>query len=124
MSVLVDTSVWVEFLSHREPNLRKLLGAGEVCTHPFIIGELATGSLKNRQEIFDLLANLPSTPELEHEEVMYFLEHHKLFAKGIGWVDMHLLACATTFKKVLWTKDKRLNKLAEQFTLHKNRLDH
>ena len=113
MEILVDTSVWVDFLAAREPVFKKYLQENNVWVHPFVIGEIATGSIKNRVEILNLMQSLPTLEILEHDEVMYFLEQHQFYAKGIGWVDLHLLAASMLFSKPIWTKDKRLRKLAQ-----------
>ncbi|MDI6632244.1 MAG: PIN domain-containing protein, partial [Thermoanaerobacteraceae bacterium] len=92
--VLVDTSVWVLHLRERNTELEKLLNDGDVVCHPFIIGELACGNLKNRSEILSLLQALPMATQAEHEEVMQFIDKYRLMGKGLGYIDMHLLASA------------------------------
>jgi predicted nucleic acid-binding protein len=112
--ILVDTSVWVDHLRKGVPELVELLERGDVLTHPFVIGELACGDLKNRGELLDLLAALPSAVVASDEETLLFIEHRKLMAKGIGYIDAHLLASVTlTGDAQLWTADKRLAQLAE-----------
>jgi len=110
--VLVDTSVWVDHLRSGEIGLGALLNEGHVVCHPFIIGELACGNLKNRVEILSLLSALPMAPQAEHEEVMQFIEDHKLMGKGLGYIDMHLLASAVLNNVPLWTLDKILNRVS------------
>ena len=111
---LVDTSVWVDHLRKGNDELRVLLGKGEVLCHRFIIGELACGSLKNRREIENLLSALPRVLVAEHDEVMHFLHEQKLFACGLGWIDVHLLASASLSKARLWTIDRPLQRAAER----------
>ncbi len=106
--VLVDTSVWIAHLRDGSAELEALLNDGEVTCHPFIIGELACGNLRNRFEILSLLEALPSATMVEHEEVMRFIEHHHLMGKGLGYVDMHLLASALLDKIPLRTLDRKL----------------
>jgi predicted nucleic acid-binding protein len=106
--VLVDTSVWVDHLKKGNASLHKLLLDVEVICHPFIIGELACGNLKNRKEILSLLHSLPMAPTLDHDEILYFIERKKLMGPGIGLIDVHLLASAHLAHVPLWTIDKKL----------------
>jgi len=112
--VLVDTSVWVEHLRRGEAGLASLLEAAKVLCHPFIAGELACGHLRRRAEILGLLAALPSVGEATHDEVMHFVERHRLQGKGLGFIDMHLLASCALSKRSLWTLDARLARAAAQ----------
>ena len=115
--VLVDTSVWVSHLRRGSPRLEKLLNDAEVICHPFIIGELACGDLKNRNEIISLLQSLPVTSTIEFDEFLFFIDRNQLMGKGIGYVDVHLLASAQLTGVPLWTVDKRLKSAAEQLEL-------
>jgi predicted nucleic acid-binding protein len=115
--VLVDTSVWVKHLRGNDDTLAQLLEEGEVACHPFVIGELACGGLKNRHEILSLLKDLPSTVLLDHDEIMEFIEYRKLMNRGIGYVDVHLLASALISDTLLWTLDKALRKAANGFSI-------
>lgn len=110
--VLVDTSVWVRHLRHGDIGLDVLLNEGNVVCHAFIIGELASGNLKNRYEILSLLQALPMAIHAEHEEVMQFIENDSLMGKGLGYIDVHLLASAILTKIPLWTLDKKLNQFS------------
>ena len=110
--VLVDTSVWVAHLRHGTIGLGALLHEGRVVCHPFIVGELACGNLRNRSEILVNLQELPWATLAEHEEVMQFIENYSLMGKGLGYIDMHLLASARLTGVPLWTLDKRLNEMA------------
>jgi predicted nucleic acid-binding protein len=110
--ILVDTSVWVEHLRAGSDRLRTLLFDEQVLCHPFIIGELACGTLKNRNDILSMLKALPEVQLLEHEEVMSFLEARRLYGRGIGWVDAHLLASTLLTGCALWTFDKPLRRAA------------
>ncbi len=110
--VLVDTSVWVSHLRSGNARLRELLEEGKVISHPFIIGELACGNLKNRHEILPLLKALPSATAAEHEEILRFIEDQRLMGLGLGYVDVHLLAAARLTAAPLWTNDKRLKAAA------------
>lgn len=111
---LVDTSIWVHHLRHGNNELRKLLDSGEVLCHPFIIGELACGTMKNRAQVLDLLKALPEALVAEHGEVMQFLEEKRLYGHGLGWIDLHLLAAASLNRASLWTMDRALKRAADQ----------
>ena len=112
--VLVDTSIWVDYLRNGDDALAHLLTQGQVCMHPMIIGELACGHLQHREQLIDLLDNLPQISEASHKEALFFLDGQQLMGKGIGWVDVHLLAATLLSSNVsLWTNDKRLARIAE-----------
>ncbi|MBN1274582.1 MAG: type II toxin-antitoxin system VapC family toxin [Candidatus Aminicenantes bacterium] len=115
--ILIDTSVWVDHLRKTDQELSKLLDKGVVLCHPFVIGELACGNLKNRSEILDLLAALPKVEVASHEEAMHLVTHRKLWGKGIGWIDIHLLASALLSNCTLWTKDKALHTISRSLNI-------
>jgi predicted nucleic acid-binding protein len=115
--VLVDTSVWVAHLRQGDIGLEALLNAGRVICHPFIIGELACGNLKNRSEILVLLQALPQATKAEHAEVLQFIENYGLMGKGLGYIDMHLLAAALLTRVPLWTLDQKLKEAAVRLEL-------
>jgi hypothetical protein len=106
--VLIDTSVWIDHFNRSDPILQFLLNEFEVVTHPFILGELACGSFKNRNEIFGLLSNLPTIKTISTEEYFLFLEKNKLYGLGLGFVDIHLLASSLLSRCSIYTKDKSL----------------
>lgn len=110
--VLVDTSVWVAHLRTGNIGLETLLDDSRVVCHPFIIGELACGNLRNRSEILSLLQALPTAAQADNEEVMLFIDNHRLMGKGLGYIDMHLLASAILTHIPLWTLDKRLERVS------------
>ncbi len=110
--ILVDTSVWIDHLRKGDHELRSLLNEGVVLCHPFVIGELACGNLKNRDEILSLLAALPAALLASHEEGLHLVADRKLAGKGLGWIDIHLLASALLSKCTLWTKGKALGATA------------
>jgi predicted nucleic acid-binding protein len=89
-----------------------LLLDGEVFAHPFVIGELACGFLSKRAEILSLLDTLPQTVVADHLEVLRLVDAQRLFGKGLGWVDMHLLASAVLSRAPIWTLDTRLARVA------------
>jgi len=116
--VLVDTSVWVSHLRYGNAGLEKLLNAGEVVCHPFIVGELACGNLKNRHEILAHLQSLPMAVAADHEEVLKFIENHQLMGKGLGYIDVHLIAAALLTNVPLWTFDKTLDKIGKRIGIN------
>src|SRR5216684_8178079 len=83
-----------------------------------IIGELACGSISRRSEILQLLRRLPSVPVVENEEAMTFVERHRLMGRGVGWVDVHLLASAALGSILLWSADRRLAAIARSLGVY------
>ena len=120
MIVLVDTSVWIDHLKEGNDRLAELLDKGGVCCHWFVIGELACGTLHNRSEVLRLLSALPAAPLADHEEVLSFIAERKLAGRGLGWIDMHLLASALLANCPLWTFDKALAAVAVELKLASN----
>lgn len=110
---LVDTSVWVEHLRRGNARMKDLLSGGQVLCHPFVLGELACGNLQERHQILVLLSALPAAQLASHDEVLHLVDTHQLFGRGLGWVDVHLLASAILSKCGLWTLDKPLAAAAE-----------
>ena len=107
--ILVDTSVWVDHLRQGDAELANLLNTGQVLTHRHVIGELALGSLQNRNMILGTLQNLPQIAIASDDEVLHFIEKQSLFGTGIGYIDAHLLAAVRLCPGVLlWTRDKKL----------------
>ena len=115
--VLVDTSVWVAHLRDGTIGLEEMLEEGDAVCHPFIIGELACGNLKNRTEVLSLLQALPMAVHAEHEELLQFIENHRLMGRGLGYVDVHLLASASLMKVQIWTLDRKLNAVCSKMGL-------
>jgi predicted nucleic acid-binding protein len=113
--ILVDTSVWVDHLRRGDAQLAGLLDRGVVIAHPFVVGEIACGSLGDRGSVLELIQDLPSAVVADDHEVLAFIERHGLHGKGIGYVDVHLLASvALTEGAQLWTRDKRLGAAAKE----------
>ena len=110
--ILVDTSVWIDHLRKGNARLKSLLHENEVLIHPFVIGEIACGSLKKRTEILDLLDALPEARLAYHHEVLNLIGSKHIYGHGIGWVDAHLLASAFLSRSKLWTLDRRLSEVA------------
>jgi predicted nucleic acid-binding protein len=106
---VVDTSVWIDHFRRGDSALVAALEEAIVCTHPYVMGELACGNLKSRSEVLSLLQGLPQVNVATNEEVLQFIEQRQLMGCGIGYVDAALLAaCALEGRMQLWTRDKRL----------------
>jgi predicted nucleic acid-binding protein len=118
--LLVDTSVWVNHLRKADPRLQQALLDDQILIHPFVLGELACGNLHRRSSILSDLGQLPLAVSAEHGEVLAFLGQHRLFGKGIGWVDAHLLASAALTQCRFWTHDSRLRDAAASLKLSPN----
>jgi predicted nucleic acid-binding protein len=111
--ILVDTSVWADHLRTGLQALAAVLERGGVLMHPFVQGELACGNLKNRREVLRLLGELPAAPVATDAEVLEFIERRALMGRGMGYIDVHLLASVVLAGGVqLWTRDKRLAAVA------------
>ena len=109
---IVDTSVWIDHLRSGNDKLKELLTSDSVFTHPFVVGELACGGLKNRAQILTDLNRLPLAMAANHDDVLRLIDRQRLSGKGIGWVDAHLLAAALISKCSFWTLDKSLARVA------------
>lgn len=116
--VLVDTSVWVSYLRAGNAKLETLLKEGEVICHPFIIGELACGNIKNRVEVLSLLKLLPEAVEVKNEEVLDFIEANRLSGKGAGYIDIYLCASALLSDVSIWTLDKSLARITDSLKIN------
>jgi predicted nucleic acid-binding protein len=116
--LLVDTSVWVDHLRAGAPALAVVLEQGSVLMHPFVLGELACGNLKNRGEVLRLLGDLPAAPLATDPEALDYIERRALMGRGISYADVHLLASAALAGGArLWTRDKRLAAVAADLKL-------
>ncbi len=112
--ILVDTSVWIDHLRTQSPDLSALLSGGLVLIHPFVAGELACGRIKHRDQFLKHLKTLPTATVARDEEVTHLVEQRMLWGKGIGWIDVHLLASALVTGCYFWTKDRRLGEIAAE----------
>jgi len=113
--ILVDTSVWIDHFHRGDLELISLLERSLVLQHPMVIGELALGSLRDRQDVLGLLANLQSMPVATHAEVSRFVEVKVLYGQGLSLVGAHLLASTVLAPGArLWTRDKRLASAASR----------
>ncbi|MEO8060018.1 MAG: type II toxin-antitoxin system VapC family toxin [Burkholderiales bacterium] len=111
--ILVDTSVWIDHLRRGDALLSELLERGAVVMHPFVLGEIACGSLADRVVVLELLQDLPAAVVADKDEALSFIDRRGLHGSGIGFVDVHLLASvALTLGTRLWTRDKRLHAVA------------
>ena len=107
--ILVDTSVWIDHIRRSDPELTELLIAGKVLIHPFVIGELALGSIRDSDRLLREMRKLPAIVVARDDEVLWLITNYALGGSGIGYVDAHLLAAVRlTPGSVLWTRDRRL----------------
>jgi predicted nucleic acid-binding protein len=111
--ILVDTSVWVEHLRVGVPALADQLESRQVAVHAWVVGELACGNLRNRHEVLMLLQNLPAAITATEQEVLLTIERHGLMGRGIGYVDAALISSCLLSNLQLWTRDRRLDSLAQ-----------
>lgn len=116
--ILADTSVWVDHLRRADPLLATLLRQERIAMHPMVIGELCCGSLKNRARLADLWQEMPRLAEVSHSQAMRFIEQHQLMSRGVGFIDVHLLAAVAAVRGAqLWSTDNRLAGIAEELGL-------
>jgi hypothetical protein len=115
--ILVDTSVWVDHFRYGRSDLATLLDRGEVLMHPFVVGELACGNLSARETTIVLLEQLHAVTVADHGEVMAFIERQRLHGRGVGYIDVHLLASAAIDSASVWTRDRHLRTLATKLSL-------
>ena len=116
--ILVDTSIWVDHLRAGNAKLAALLTDGRILTHPFVVGELALGALRQRRAVLIDLSDLPEAVVATDAEVLRFIDQHVLFGRGVGYIDVHLLAAARlTAGAKLWTYDRSLHDVAHALGL-------
>jgi predicted nucleic acid-binding protein len=116
--ILVDTSVWIDHLRKPEAKLQELLQNEQVVTHPLVRLELALGSIANRNRLLADLALLPHVPVADTGELFVMIERRKLYSRGIGITDLHLVASALLDTSIsIWTRDKRLGDVADEIGL-------
>ena len=117
--ILADTSAWIDHFRSDNKKLRRLLSRGQIVTHPFIITELALGSLKSRTKTLALLDLLPQLRVAQDSEVRSMIEASRLYSLGVGLTDAHLIASVfINPPTLLWTRDKQLRKVAEGLGIH------
>ena len=115
--ILVDTSVWAQHIRSKVGAFAAALEAGDVLIHPFVIGELACGQIKNRLEILSFMRHLPEVLPVSFLEFLHFVEKRNISGSGIGFVDAHVLASSEVDKMTLWTLDKPLLYIARKLDL-------
>jgi predicted nucleic acid-binding protein len=119
--ILADTSVWIDHFRSGNHDLRQALNKGEIVTHPWIIAELALGSLRERAKTLAMLDLLPQVRVAQTGELRLMIETRRLYSLGIGLIDVHLIASAFMSAPVaLWTKDKRLREVARRLGIRAN----
>jgi len=119
--ILADTSIWIEHFRSGNKELRRALNLGEVVIHPWIVAELALGSLHDRSRTLSMLDLLPQVRIAATNELRHMVETRRLYSLGIGLTDAHLIASALLSPPtLLWTKDRQLRKVAEALQLHAN----
>lgn len=116
--ILVDTSIWIDHFRSSNSRLVGLLDAELVSVHPWVVGELACGNLANRATKLYLLKSLPRVAVASDDEVLFFIDKHGIAGKGIGYLDMHLLAAAALGSLKIWTRDRRLGEVAARLGLN------
>ncbi|MGI8745018.1 MAG: type II toxin-antitoxin system VapC family toxin [Bryobacteraceae bacterium] len=118
--ILADTSVWIHHFRSYNSGIARLLEQDEVLIHDFVIGELASGNMKDRAVTLHRLQRLPSIKTARHSEVLHLLEFHKLHGTGLGWVDLHLLAAAKLSGSSIFTLDRSLMEAAKRLRIDVN----
>jgi predicted nucleic acid-binding protein len=117
MQVLVDTSVWIDHLHRTDADLVALLRETRILMHPAVLGELACGSIPNRHELFALWLSLPRVADVSFEEAIALVESRRLWGRGLGWTDVHLLAATLVSRTMLWTRDRLLRQVAGELLI-------
>jgi predicted nucleic acid-binding protein len=113
--IIVDTGIWIDHLQVSDSRLAALGERLEALVHPYVLGELALGSLPQRPHLLARMAGMPQPPLARHVHVMQLVEAEKLFSTGVGYVDAHLIASARLLPgSRIWTRDKRLHAQAER----------
>jgi predicted nucleic acid-binding protein len=117
--ILADTSIWIDYLHHSNLEMQRQLDRGRIVMHPFIVAEVALGSLHNRRKTFAFMEELGQIEVVQLEEVRSMIEIHSLYSKGIGLTDAHLIAsCLIAPGTQLWTRDIRLRSVAQALRVH------
>ena len=119
--ILADTSIWIDYLRGSNPAMQPLLNGGQIAMHPYIVAEIALGSLQHRQRTFALMESLWQVSVASLEEVRSMIEAHSLYSKGIGLTDAHLIASSLIASGVtLWTRDTNLQRIAGSLGVQAN----
>ena len=116
--ILADTSVWIEHIRAQVTELAELVEHDRLRIHPFVIGEIALGSIADRGAVLADLRALTQLGMATDEEVTALIERERLFGAGIGWVGAHLLASTLLADgTLLWTRDRRLEEVARRLNV-------
>ena len=116
--LLVDSGIWIDHFRKTDDGLQRALLSTEVLGHPFVTGEIAMGSLRDRASVIESLRHLPQAHVAQDEEVLELVERRRLFSLGLGWIDAHLLAATLLSRDArLWTRDRRLREAAEHLDI-------
>lgn len=116
--ILADTSVWLDHLRVRDPTLERLMESVELIMHPFVLGELALGSLHRREAKLKEWRKLPMADVPRHDDILELISRNQLFGRGIGYIDATLLASTAAVPGMkLWTRDRRLAIIAAELEL-------
>ena len=118
--ILADTSVWIDHFRYGNKELQTALNQGRIVIHPYIVAELALGSMQNRTKTLAMLDLLPQVRVAQTAELRLMIETRHLYSLGIGLTDAHLLASVFISAALLWTKDRRFRKVAEALGVHAN----
>jgi predicted nucleic acid-binding protein len=119
--ILADTSIWVDYLRGRAPDMRPLIQTGRIVVHPFVTAEIALGSIHDRRKTLALMDMLIQVNVAHLDEVRRMVEAQSLYSKGIGLTDAHLIAsCLITPGTQLWTGDVRLKRVAQFLGIQAN----
>jgi predicted nucleic acid-binding protein len=117
--ILADSSIWIDHLRSNDPTLQNLLENEEIVIHPFVIGKLSLGHIPRYDDILKMLSDLPAISRADDSEVRHLIRSRKLFGTGIGYVDAHLLASVMISRSDrLWTRDRRLHRIADSMGLN------
>lgn len=112
--IIVDTAIWATHFDREDEMLTGLLAINDVLMHPFVVGEILLGNVRGREAVRIRLNRLPRVLPVTHAAVMTMIESERLFGSGIGYVDAHLAAAARLRQSTLWTRDKKLLRVAER----------
>jgi len=118
--ILADTSIWIDYLRGENDRLSRYIQEDDLAIHLMVLGELALGSFRDRKKLLKSCSSLPLIATVGHDQVMEFIDEFSLMGKGIGWVDANLLAAVFQGSSKLWTRDKRLNTIAQSLNLAHN----
>jgi predicted nucleic acid-binding protein len=113
--IIPDTSIWIDHIHHTDPQLAELLTKRKILVHPFVVGEIALGSMKQYDAIIESLLKLPAAPSATDAEVRFMIRRYTIMGSGIGYVDAQLLASTMLIDNArLWTRHRRLHTIASQ----------